>query len=133
VAVRLRYLGTIVVVGTLWHPGLIAKGVADDCAQTSDCQNRVQGSVCVAGSCVSCTEDASQCNNYEDLDQPFCDYDSGMCWENSDCNDWGQSVGNSCEESCSACTDGCADSCYAGLTCDDWDLGGQYGECVFEF
>jgi hypothetical protein len=64
---------------TAWlvHP---AKG-ATSCSVTEDCLNESQSSVCVNTQCVPCNQDPGQCDNYGDLEDPFCEYDSGICWE----------------------------------------------------
>jgi hypothetical protein len=108
---------------------------ADECLGTTDCHNGPAGSVCVDGECVSCVEDPGQCSSYGDLSDPFCEEESGRCWECTDCGEFGcDPANNQCgSDSCTGNDCGsdrvCNDESSCSLACSYSWTGGCLADC----
>lgn len=106
----LRNVVAVVAIGVWWSPGSHAL----ECTDTPDCS---LNGVCVNGACVSCVEDPGECDAYSyTLTDPFCDSQSGNCWECSDCNP------QACSQEQMSCVSDCDDGmCAQGRECDTED------------
>ena len=91
---------------------------ADECEDDTWCFP----GVCVSGQCEPCTEAPAQCENHPSLHDAFCDWQSGDCWENTDCLPY---VGNASLMECSECTASGAMSCPFWEYCEE-----SVGFCV---
>ncbi len=107
---------------------LAAPGVASprgECSNSTECSGDW---VCDpsddGGTCKPCGEYPDGCDDYEvysNLTDPFCDEQSGRCWENTDCLAPGLNwVGDPCQNACAPCDNqnGCPYDCPDGWVCD---------------
>lgn len=123
-----RPLRDVIAVAVLTVVGTPIAKATMECDEAKDCLNGTQASVCVQGECVPCTQDPGQCDEYSygqggDLNDPFCEQESGMCWECGDCIPYACDPGGmQCITDCDQgqCADnyecdtesGCPDTCW---------------------
>ena len=128
----LTQLGRWAVVMFIVIGGWTELGSAFSCNVSPDCG----GGVCINGQCEPCTEDPGLCGEYEtysNYEDPFCDGQSGDCWECSDCLPEGCQPGNN---SCGSCAAGEGGMCPTLGTwyCDVDDCPGEgVGWCYLLF